>query len=210
MSSKKKKTYIKDSIKKDEKISSVIEIKEKDNKLVYILIIIIAILLSLLIYFAFIKNCKEKNEDCIKPAVPVDIKPKYQLINYAGFKFKTPLDWDFVNDSNDYSISNSEETIFISFENLEVDYETFISNEYQINFLEKLQTSDNIKIINTSKENDYYAYEGDFNNYNYLIIALGNDKKTILVKTQFIDKVTYNKSKNDIIEFAISSINKSE
>lgn len=197
-------------IKKDEKISSVIEIKEKDNKILYILVIIIVLLLSLLLYYMFFKDCKEKEDSCTVPAVDTKCEPDYQLINYAGFRFKMPLDWDFVDSANNYTISDNNEKIFISFEIEDIEYDSFVSNENQNKFLEKIQTSDNIKIDQSSKNDNYYLYDGTYNNYNYQIIAIGNDKLTILVKTQFIDKVTYDNLKNNVLEFAISGIKKSE
>ena len=210
MSSKniKTKNNKRDTINKDEKISSIIEVKEKDNKIVYVLIIIIAILISLLIYYMFFNKCEESCVNCKVSPIEIEVEPKYQLFNYSGFKFKMPLDWDFVNEN--INISNKEETIFISFGVEDVEYETFISDEYQIRFLEQLQTSDNIKIDSTKNYDNYYVFEGNLNNYNYLIVALGNDKKTILVKTQFIDKVTFDKMRDSIIEFATSSIEISE
>ena len=206
MNSKKK--YNNETIKKDDKISSVIEVKEKDNKIVYILIIIIAILASLLIYYMFFNKCKKECVNCKVSPIEIEVEPKYQVFNYFGFKFKMPLEWDFVNEN--INISNEEESIFISFNVLDTEYEIFKSNEYQIRFLEEIQTSDNIKIVNSKNQGDYYIFEGTLNNYDYLIVALGNDKKTVLVKTQFVDKVTYDKMKDRIIEFALSSIEKSE
>ena len=103
-----------------------------------------------------------------------------------------------------------EETIFITFDYLEEDYEIFKSNEYQINYLEKVQTSDNIKIDSSKEIENYFIYEGSYNNYKYLIVAFGNENRTIFVKTQFIDKVTFDNLKDKVIEFAISSLEKSE
>ena len=57
---------------------------------------------------------------------------------------------------------------------------------------------------------NYYLYEGSYNNYNYMIVAIGNDKKTVLVKAQFIDKVTFDKLKNDVIDFSLTGITKSD
>lgn len=208
MSSKNNKS--KKTITKDEKISSVIEVKEKDNKMTYILLIIIAILVSLLVYFLFIKECKTDCEECTNSVIEIEVEPKYQLINYSGFRFKMPLNWDFVSENNEYKLSNTEGNLFISFEELLEDFEVFKSNEYQINYLEKIQTSDNIKIDNSKNLDNYYLLEGKYNDYNYLIIAIGNSKKTILVKTQFIDKVTYDKEKDSIIDFVLTSLKKDE
>ena len=208
MSKKTKKSN--NTIKKDEKISSVIEVKEKDNKLIYIFILIIAILLSLLVYFMFFKECKIDCSKCNNPVVEIEVDPKYQLINYFGYNFKMPLDWDFVDDNTDYTISDTDNTIFISFEKIDEDFEIFTSNEYQINYLEKIQTSDNIKIDQSKKIDNYYLFEGKYNDYNYLMIAIGNEKKTVIVKTQFIDKLTYDNKKNYVMKFVLSSIKKSD
>ena len=210
MSSKKKKNP-KNEIINDKKISSVIEVKEKDNKIVYVLILLIAILLGLLIFFAIFnkKECEECKK-CDDSPIEIEVEPKYQLINFAGFRFKMPLNWDFVSDNSTYTISDNESKIFISFEEIKEDYEIFSSTDYQLNFLEKIQTSDNIKIDKSEKLDKYYLYEGKYNDYNYLIIAVGNDKKTVLVKTQFIDKLSFDNEKNNIIEFVLTSIKKSE
>lgn len=198
------------TIKKDEKVSSVIEVKEKDSKLSYVLIIIILVLSSLLIYSFFFNNKKEECESkCSAPVVEIEVDPKYQLINYEGFRFKMPLNWDFVSDKNEYNIADKEETLFITLGYVDKDYDSFASNEYQSIFLENIQTSDNIK-VEPKKMDNYYLYEGSYNNYNYMIVAIGNDKKTVLVKAQFIDKVTFDKLKNDVIDFSLTGITKSD
>ncbi len=207
--SSKKNNKPKNIIKRDEKISSVIEVKEKDNKIVYILILIIAILLSLLIYYIFFNNSNKNCDNCEKSTIEIEVDPKYQLVNYVGFTFKMPLEWDFVGDES-YNISNKDEKLFISFETISNDYNTFISDEIQKSFLESIQTSDNIKIEQIKKQDNYSLYEGIYNNYNYLIVALGNEKKTVLIKTQFVDKLAFDELKNSVIDFAISSITKDE
>ena len=209
MSSKNNKP--KKEIKKDEKISSVIEVKEKDNKLLYVLVIVILILLSLLIYFIFFNKKEDKCDSCCSaPVIEIETDPKYQLINYEGFRFKMPLDWDFVSNDSIYSIVDKEEKLFITLDKEEKDYDSFVSNEYQNIFLENIQTNNNIKIEKSMKESNYYLYEGNFNNYYSLIVAIGNEQKTIIVKAQFIDKVSYDELKNSLIEFATSSIETNE
>lgn len=207
--SSKKNNKPKNVVKKDEKISSVIEVKEKDNKIVYVLILVVAILASFLVYFAFFNKCSDNCEKCENSTIEIEVEPNYQLVNYVGFKFKMPLDWDFVGDLS-YTISDKDESIFISFDSINYDFESFTSDEIQKNFLESLQTSDNIKIDKSTKQDDYYLYEGTFNNYNFLIIAIGDSKKIVLVKTQFVDKVAYEKLKDNVIEFAKSGIQKAE
>ena len=179
-------------------------IEEKNSKIVYILFIIIALLSSLLLYFIFFNK---NNIECEKCSNIIEEEPKYQLINYSNFIFEMPIEWNFVED---YNISNSNKSIFINIKSLDEDYNEFISNEYQISFLEEIQTSDDIKISNLKKEDNYYLYEGFYNDYRYLIIAIGNDDKTILIKTQFIDEVTYRKEKAKVFDFSLSGIKKSE
>ena len=178
--------------------------EEKNNKLVYILFIIIIILVGLLLYFIFIN--KEKKE-CDKCNAPIEEEPKYQLINYANFTFKMPLDWKFINDDSDSGITDTDNSIFISFEVIDESYNMFIQEEYQIDFLENLQTSDNIKIDQIKEYNNCFLYEGTYNNYDYLVVAKGNEKKTILIKTIFSNKSSYDKQRNKIIDFSLSDIN---
>ncbi len=185
-----------------------IEIEEKDNKIVYILIIVIAILLSIVSYYLFFNKCKN---DCSKCEItPLDNEPKYQLINYSALTFKMPLNWSFVNDNTDYAITDSDNKIFISMETILASYNLFITNDYQNNFLEEIQTSNNIKIDKSKQEDNYYIYEGTYNSYNYLVIAVASGNRVVLVKTQFVDQATYNKQKKNVVEFVLSSIKKSD
>ena len=176
---------------------------EKGNKTIYILFIIIAILISLLLYFIFLN--KDKRE-CDKCNVPIENQDKYlyQLINYSNFSFKMPIDWKFVDDSDEYGITNTDNSIFISFEVIDTSFSTFASDDFQISYLENIQTNNNIKINQLKKFENYYLYEGTFNDYDYLIIGKGNEKRTILIKTTFLDKVSYNKHKDNVIAFALS------
>lgn len=185
----------------------------KSSKKIFIgLIIVIVILLSIISYLLFFK----KNKDCLKCSAvtvkEVEVDPKHQFINYQGFKFRMSLDWDFVISDKDYTISNKEENLVINLTNIDIDYETFISSTYQKEYLEKIQTSDDIIINKSSKENkdgvDYYIMEGTYNSYNYLIVAIGNDRKTVLVNTQFLNKVSFDKLTPSVIDFAISPLKK--
>lgn len=202
MSSKKNKDVI---------VSSVIEKEKKNNYyLVGSLIIIIMILSSFCIYFLFFRTC-ENDEKC-EEVIVKEIEVKYQLINYRGFKFVMPLDWDFVSNSDDYLIANSDNNLLISFDSVSMDYDSFLTDVYQKSFLENIQLLNNFKVEKTSqgaKEDiSYYLYEGTKESYNYMIVAIGNEYKTILVEAQFQDNVSYNKNKESIIDFAISSLKK--
>ena len=182
--------------------------EEKDNKKIYILVLIFIMLLSILLYFLFFNKCKCDCDKCEKETV--EVEPKYQLINYSGLTFKMPLDWNFVNKEEDYSIIDSKSRIFINMEIINESYELFITDEYQVTFLEGIQTSDNIKIDKSKQEDNYYVYEGSYNNYKYLIIAINDYDKVVLVGTKFVDLSAYNKEKKNVIDFSLSSILKSE
>ena len=186
-------------------MSDELKREEKNNKLVYILFIIIMVLIGLLSYFVFINKNKKECDKCMVVEEPPKIS--YQLINYSNFTFKMPIDWEFINDSEEYEITNKNNNIFISFEVLNEGYNSFISDEVQLSFLENVQTSDNIKIVQLKKYNNCYLYEGTYNNYDYLMIAIGNENKTILIKAQFLDKISFNNQKNKVIDFALSGVN---
>lgn len=184
--------------------------KDSSKKIFIGLIMVIIILLAIISYFLFFKKSKECPKCSAVTIKEVEVDPKHQFINYQGFKFKMSLDWDFVISDKDYTISNKEENLVINLTSLDIDYTTFISSTYQKEYLEKVQTSDNIIINKSNKENknnvDYYIMEGTYNSYNYLIIAIGNDKKTVLINSQFLNKVSYDKLKSSVIDFAISPL----
>ena len=179
--------------------------EEKDYKYVYVLILVIVILLSVLFYFLLFNKKKSNCDKCDAP-----IEEEYQLINYQGFIFEKPLNWNFLDENDNYIITDDQNRIYISLETTKDSYESFIDDNYQASFIETIQTSDNIKIDKIKKEDNYYLYEGVFNNYNYLIVAVGNNSKVVLIKTQFVDQITYNKEKKNVIDFSLSCIKKSE
>ncbi len=198
--------------KEDVLVSSIIEKEKKcNNKLIVILSIIIVILIIVLLYMFFNKNSCDEHQCSSVTIKEVEIDPKYQLINYNGFRFKMPLEWDFINsDNNKYEIADKEDKLYIFFNTIDVNYEMFDTGEYQKEFLESIQTSGDIKIDNVKeKEEDnkkYYLYEGKYNDYDYLIIVIGNNDKTILINAKFIDKISYNELKEEVIEFALTAI----
>ena len=140
----------------------------------------------------------------------VEVEPRHQFINFQGFKFRMPLDWDFVSNDNSYELSNKDETLFISLDSIDVSYDEFVSEVYQKTFLEELQTSDNIKIEKSSPKDkdkkEFYLMEGTNNSYNYMITVIGNDNKVVLIKTQFINNVAFDKLKDLVIDFTISAL----
>jgi uncharacterized protein YpmB len=203
----------KNNNKEDIIISSTIEKTKKSNNILIIsLLCTIIILFVLLCYYMFFKKC-DKESICSSFAVKtveVEVDPKHQFINYQGFKFRMSLDWDFVSTDNKYEISNKDENLFISLESINVSYDDFKSSAFQKTFLETLQTSGNINIEKEKTaekdKKEYYLLEGTNNNYNYMITVIGNDEKVILVKTQFKDKVSYDKLKNSVIKFTVSAL----
>lgn len=192
-------------------VSSVIEkTKKSNNILISVLILIIIILSIVLVYFMFFKKGNESSLCSPITIKEVEVEPKHQFINFQGFKFRMPLDWDFVSKDNSYELSNKDESLFISLDSIDISYDEFISEVFQRTFLEELQTSFNIKIEKSSKKDkdkkEFYLMEGTNNSYNYMITVIGNDNKVILVKTQFINNVAFDKLKDLVIDFTISAL----
>ena len=184
------------------------EIDNKNNKsLVIPLIIIIVFLLVIISILVLKKDAGQKCDAPIEKEVIIEKEPNYQLINYQGFRFKMPMDWSFVSSNNNYEISNKEDNLFITLDHLEEDFSLFVSDEYQRKYLENIQTTSNTKIEQSKNMEKYYYYEGLNNDYNYIIIAVGNNEKVVLVKAQFIDKISFDKLKNSVVEFSISYLN---
>ena len=193
----------------DKLIKSDITVQKSNKKIVISLIIIIVLLLFAICYLIFFKknDCPVCEETKI---VEVEIEPTYQYINYEGFKFKMPLSWDFVKDSNKYEITNEEESIFVNLYSVDVSYEEFSSVDYQKSYLEEIQTASNTK-INKSKEYtkddiNYYLFEGTYNDYNFQIIAVGTSKKVVLVNVQYVNKLAYKDLKDSVLDFALSAL----
>lgn len=198
--------------KREENLSNTkVNLKDKKNIIITILLCIILVLILLLCYFVFSKKDNLNGELCSAATIKeVPIEPKYQYINYQGFKFKMPLEWSFVSNDNKYEISDNESKILITFNNIDLNFDEFKKEDYQKNYLEVLQTTDNIKINNSGirEKNDvnYYIFEGTKDSYDYTLIAIGNDSKTILIGTIFQDKVAYNNLLNSVLDFALSYI----
>ena len=190
-------------------VSSVVEKEKKPNsKIIIILSVIILILVCVIIFLIKSNDTDDDSLQCSSVSIKeVEVDPKYQLINFNGLRFKMPLDWNFVSNDSKYEIADEEEKLFIIFDTYNLGYEDFSTSEIQRFFLEQLQTSGDIKIDNSEeKENKYYLYEGSYNSYDYLIVAIGNKDKTVLVKTQFRDKISYSELKNKVIDFVLSAI----
>ena len=63
---------------------------------------------------------------------------------------------------------------------------------------------------NTITKDDvvYYLMEGSKDSYTYMVVVVGNASKTVLVSVQFEDNISFNDNKENVINFAISSIKK--
>lgn len=192
--------------KEDVIVSSVIEKEKKDHKnlVIILLVLVILVLLLVLSYFVFFKEEKASGKCSDVEIKEVEVEPKYQYINYQGFKLKMPLEWDFVSLDNVYEISDSDSKIHIELDYLEEDYNKFIEKDYQKTYLEELQTSDDITINSSEEKDNYYIFEGTKDSYDYILVAVGNENKTILVNAIFQDKVSYNNYSKDVIKFATS------
>lgn len=197
----------------DRLVSTIIE-KEKKNNNRFVIIFLVVIIIILLISIFLILFLKPKKKECpICSSVTikeVEVEPKYQLINYNGFRFKMPLNWNFVSTDNKYEVTDIDSKLFISFNYYDTDYSLFSSKEYQKMFLETLQTSGDIKIDNSEELEynslKYIVYYGTSNSYNYMLVAIGNEEKIILISSQFVDKLSYDNLKKSVIDFALSSL----
>ena len=188
-------------------------IKNENNNSKYINIILLSIIVILIIIIIIIifnkdeKNCPICDSTNNNETV---IEPSYQLINYDGFRFKMPLDWNFVSNSNKYEIADKESKVYIYLKSSNMGYESFSEKDYQKEFLEALQTSDDIKIDGSEEKEEgnsnYILYFGTASSYNYLLVAIGNEEKTILINAQFVDKLSYDTLKDKVIEFAKTAI----
>jgi hypothetical protein len=189
-------------------------IENNNKRLIYVLCVFIVVLLGTSIYGLFIKKCEECPMCSAVSIKEVEVPPTYQIANYQGAAFKMPLDWNFVNQKDKYAITNKDENIFINIETLAVTYTEFTSEQYQKTYMEELQTTNNIKINKSSnikeEEKNYYLMEGTYNSYDYMIVAVANNEETVLVKVQFYDNVSYDKLKDDVLNFAISPLSKHE
>ena len=132
-------------------------------------------------------------------------KIEYQFINFDNFEFRMNKDWKLINNKE---IENDKETMHISLSTLDVPFDLFVSEEYQKEYLETYQTENNVTINKSQKDinedKEYFYMDGFNNGYNYYVIVVGNDKKVVLITSEFIDKVTYTNLKQDLIDFALS------
>ena len=178
---------------------------------IVILSIISICLAAALIYFIFFKkeDCPVC-EECKEPEIQIiEKEPTFQYINFHGYRFSIPLDWNFEGDTEEYRFTNQDENIYVLISDLStVSYSTFISDSYQKVYVDTLQTSYDISITTSEKKEkdniSYYIMEGSYNSYNYIIIATENDNGIFLTEAQFEDNSVFTTKKEEVIDFALS------
>ena len=187
--------------------------KSKKGLVTIILLILIIILLAMtLVYLLIFKEEKkcEVCEKCPEPEVEiVEKEPTYQYINFDGYRFKIPLDWNFEGDSSNYRFINEEENVYVLISNLDtVSYSTFVSEEYQNVYQEKLQTDFNISISNGEEKSldnkYYYLIEGTYESYKYIVVVTENSNGIFLTEAQFENNSVYTNKKQEVIDFSLS------
>ena len=211
--------FQKEIIKKEEKKVSneslPIEKNKKSKKgliAIIVLILIIILLATFLVYLLVFKEEKkcEVCEKCPEPEVEIiEKEPTYQYINFDGYRFKIPLDWNFEGNSSDYRFINEEENVYTLISNVDtVSYSTFVSEEYQKIYQETLQTSYSISINNSEEKTldgkYYYLMEGIYESYKYIIIVTENSNGIFLTEAQFENNSVYTNKKQEVIDFALS------
>lgn len=186
--------------------------KKTNIILIFVLLFIIVVLAIFLCYFLFVKKDKEC-EVCLKcPEQEVKViekNPTVQYINFDGYRFSIPLDWNFEGDTSDYKFTNKNESIYVLISNLDtISYSTFVSSEYQKVYLERLQSDYDIFITNSNekvKDKDkYYLMEGTYESYAYIIVVTENNNGIFLTEAQFKNNSVYNSKKREVIDFALS------
>lgn len=187
--------------------------KTKKGIVTIILLIIIIIALSTtLVYLLVFKEEKECEvcEKCPEPEVEIiEKEPTYQYVNFNGYRFKIPLDWNFEGDSSEYRFINEEENVYVLISNLNsVSYSTFSNDDYQKIYQEKLQTDYNISINNAEEkildDKNYYLMEGTYESYKYIIVVTENSNGIFLTEAQFENNSVYTNKKQEVIDFALS------
>lgn len=203
-----KNTKKSNDIKKTDVLESSV-ITKKKNDASTIIYSLIAVIVALILVILFLLNNKCSQNDKCRSVAPIEKELQYQLINYNGYIFRMPLDWSFISDSNNYEITNSKETMYMTLNTIKVSYDEFVTAEFQHDYLEKLQTENNIKISKSSSGETanvkYYFLDGTYNSYNYCVVVVGDEDSVVLISTEFIDKLTYTNLKQNIIDFAVSA-----
>ena len=207
--------------KKNKKIISSIEkedflgLKINNKKTIIFLVIVISLLLVLSfvlnIYLLFFRENKVKEIDnCPKCEEQKEIIIKEKYINYNGYNFMIPNEWNFVSNDNEYKLSNNDNNLEIELLLDETNYEDFKNEEILKPYLQDLQVKKNISKVSSKEmsENDktYYFIEGKKDSYLYNRVMLPCDSGMIMIDVLYENQKAYNNLKNDVINFATSYV----
>ncbi len=205
--------------KKNKKIINSIEKEDFlglkiNNKKTLIFIIIIIILLLVLsfvlnIYLLFFRENKVV-DNCPKCEEQKEVIVKEKYINYNGYNFMIPEEWNFVSSDNSYKLSNKDNNLEIELLSDETNYEDFKNEEVLKPYLQDLQVEMNISKVNskeiTENDNTYYFIEGKKDSYLYNRVILPCDSGMIMIDVLYENQKSYNNLKNDVINFATSYV----
>ena len=171
----------------------------------------VSIVLGVVLVFSIILNIYElfyKKVECEVCEEPKEIIVTEQIINYNGYTFKIPEDWNFTTSSNEYKLSNNKKTLEIELTKDEITYDELLDDETLKNYLQELTIAKNIKITRNEEKSEeelkYYYIEGQKESYTYTRIMLIVNDGIINVDTIYEDQNTYNTLKNDVLKFALS------
>ena len=205
--------------KKNKKIINSIEKEDFlglkiNNKKTLIFIIIIIILLLVLsfvlnVYLLFFRENKVV-DNCPKCEEQKEVIVKEKYINYNGYNFMIPEEWNFVSSDNSYKLSNKNNNLEIELLSDETNYEDFKNEEVLKPYLQDLQVEMNISKVNskeiTENEKTYYFIEGKKDSYLYNRVILPCDSGMIMIDVLYENQKSYNNLKNDVINFATSYV----
>ena len=171
----------------------------------------ITIVLCILLVLSLILNVYEifyKKVECEVCEEPQQIIVTEQIINYNGYTFKIPEDWNFTSTNNEYKLSNNKKTIEIELLKDDISYDELNVDDTLKNYLQDLTIEKNIKITRNEEKNEdnikYYFIEGQKDSYTYTRIMLIANDEIINIDTIYEDQNTYNTLKNDVLKFALS------
>ena len=205
--------------KKNKKIISSIEkenflgLKINNKKTVIFLFVIIMLLLGLSlvfnVYLLFFRNNKVI-EKCTKCQEQKEVVVKEKYINYNGYNFMIPYEWNFVSSDNSYKLSNKDHNLEIELLLDETNYEEFKKEDKLKQYIQDLQVKKNISKVNHKEmsENDktYYFIEGKKDSYLYNRVILPCDNGMIMIDVLYENQKAYNNLKKDVISFATSYV----
>ena len=206
-------------IKKNKKIINSIEkenflgLKLNNKKTLMFLVIIVLLLLGfsliLNVYLLFFRENRVIDK-CSKCEEQKEVVVKEKYINYNGYNFMIPNEWNFVSSDNSYKLSNKDNNLDIELLIDETSYEDFKNEEKLKQYLQDLQVKKNISKISNKEmsenEKTYYFIEGKKDSYLYNRVILPCDNGMIMIDVLYENQKAYNNLKKDVINFATSYV----